>query len=86
MPNAVTARFYVSEMTRNAYNPEHASITLKPAYRGQENKAWATATPSGEIKLQVNNVPAVEQFDRWFREGTDVHLTFEPAEAAPPTT
>lgn len=72
----ITARFYVTSITRNAYNPAHAAITLKPAYRGEENKAWAEATPSGEITLQVNNPAAVAQFTEWFETGKDLHLTF----------
>lgn len=82
----ITARFFVHEMTRTAYNPAHAAITLKPAYRGQENKAWAEATPSGEIKMQVNNVAAVDQFDQWFREGKDIAITFDAVDRAEPTT
>ncbi len=72
----ITARFYVTSITRTAYNPAHAAITLKPAYRGEENKAWAEATPSGEITLQVNNPAAVAQFTEWFETGKDLHLTF----------
>lgn len=83
--SAVTARFFVDELTRRAYNPEHAAIVLKPAYRGDENKAWSQATPSGEIKLHVSNPAAVEQFDEWMRTGQDVHLTFTPVAKADPT-
>ena len=79
---SVTARFYVSEMTRRAYNPAHAAIKLAPAYRGTENKAWSEATPSGAIELSVTNAAAVEQFDAWMRAGTDIHITFEAAPAA----
>lgn len=79
---SVTARFYVSEMTRRAHNPGQAAIKLAPAYRGTENKAWSEATPSGSIELYVSNPAAVEQFDSWFRAGTDLHLTFEAAPAA----
>lgn len=85
MSNAVTARFFVDQITRRAYNPEHAEVVLKPAYRGTENKAWATATPSGEIKLQVNNPAAVEAFDGFFRDGADLHITIEAVDRARPT-
>ncbi len=85
MSNTVTARFYVAEMTRRAYNPAHAAITLKPAYRGEENKAWSEATPAGEITLQVSNPAAVEQFDEWMQAGQDLHLTFTAVDRAAPT-
>ena len=78
---SVTARFYVSEMTRRAYNAEHATIKLQPAYRGTENKAWSEATPSGAIELNVTNAAAVEQFNAWMLAGQDLHLTFEPVPA-----
>lgn len=83
--HTVTARFYVDEITRRAYNPGHAAITLKPAYRGNENKAWSEATPSGEIKLHVSNVAAVDVFAAWMETGQDLHLTFAPVEKAEPT-
>lgn len=85
-PTAVTARFYVDEMTRRSYNPGHAAIVLKPAYRGEENKAWSEATPSGEIKLHVSNPAAVEQFHQWMISGQDLHLTFAPVDKAGPPT
>jgi hypothetical protein len=83
---SVTARFFVDEMTRRAHNPGHAAIVLKPAYRGEENKAWSEATPSGKIELYVSNPAAVDQFDEWMRTGKDLHLTFEPVDRAAPTT
>lgn len=74
----VTSRFYVTSVTRLAYNPAHAKIELKPAYRGEENKAWSEATPSGEITLQISNPSAVE----WFSSrlgGGDIAVTFDDA-------
>lgn len=82
----VTARFFVSEITRRAYNPAHALVKLQPAYRGQENKAWSEATPSGLIELQISNPGAVDAFAAWFAEGKDIALTFEAVERAAPTT
>ena len=77
----VTARFYVDQVTRKAYNPEHAEVILKPAYNnGNGNQAWSEATPSGEIKLQISNPTAVEWFvERLGYTGTDLHITFEDA-------
>lgn len=83
--HTVTARFFVDEMTRRAYNPSHATIVLKPAYRGDENKAWSEATPSGKIELTVTNAGAVDVFAAWMETGQDLHLTFAPVEKADPT-
>ena len=71
----VSARFYVATITRRAYNPEHALVTLVAAGRGEQNKAWAQATPSGKIELTINNPAAA----KWFEEhlAKDVALTFE---------
>lgn len=82
----VTARFYVEELTRRAYNPEHAAVKFKPAYRGVENKAWSEATPSGEITLQISNPAAVDFFAEALAASHDLHLTFEVVEKAAQTT
>jgi hypothetical protein len=76
---AVVARFYVSQVTRYAYNPAQAQVTLNAVSRGPENKAWAAATPSGTITLNINNGAAGE----WFadRLGKDIAITFTEAEA-----
>ena len=72
----VTARFYVSEVTRRAYNPDHVTVKLQAAGRGEQNKAWAAATPSGTIELTINNAAAAAFFGD--RLAKDVALTFEP--------
>lgn len=71
----VTARFYVAEVNRKAYNPAHAQIVLQPAYADGANKEWSEATPSGRIELQVSNPSAVE----WFAErlGTTQNIAVE---------
>jgi hypothetical protein len=75
---SVTARFYVAEMTHRSYDPDAAEITLKPAYNnGSGNEAWAKATPSGEMKLQVQNHPAVQFFAEAMRDRRDLHITFD---------
>lgn len=73
----VTARFYVAEMTRRAYDPAAAEIVLKPAYNnGSGNEAWAKATPSGNINLTVQNPTAVEWFQAAMDDHRDLHITF----------
>lgn len=75
MSTKVQARFYVSEVTRYAYNPENLNVVLRAVGRGEENKTWASATPMGEMKLTIGNAAAA----KWFEErlGKDVALTFE---------
>lgn len=77
---SVIARFFVSEVTRRAYNPDAAEITLNVASRGEENKVWAAATPSGTIKMNVLNALAVEAFEI----GKEYKVTFDSiADTAP---
>ena len=73
-----TLRCYVSEMSRFASQPEAAKITLKPAYNnGKGNESWATATPSGEIIIQVNNPSAVQWYQDCMDDKADIHITME---------
>lgn len=72
---SVVARFYVSETTRRAYQPQHLEVSLQAVSRGPENKTWAAATPAGQIKLTISN----EQAAKWFadRLGKDIGILFE---------
>jgi hypothetical protein len=79
----VAARFYVAEITQSAYGPKGAAaVKLQAVSRGDQNKDWASATPSGTITMQINNAPAAQ----WFfdRLGEDVSVTFEAAKVAHP--
>jgi hypothetical protein len=71
----VLARFYVQQVTRYAHAPGQVSVTLQAVCRGEENKTWAAATPSGQITMNVNNGSA----GGWFAErlGKDIAITFE---------
>lgn len=84
---AVTARFFVAQITqhagpRNTPTPAkgHRTVKLHPAYANGANKEWASATPSGTIELQVGDNPAAAEFERWMAEGKDVAITFEPVD------
>lgn len=70
----VNARFYVEHVTKSAYNPKAREVTLAAAGRGEQNRAWAAATPSGKITMQVNNPDAAAWFDEML--GKDLELTF----------
>lgn len=85
----VQARFYVREVTRFAQSVSqaHANGWAAPAplvkvvmlpvsgSKGEDNKAWASATPSGEVTMTVGNPAAAEWFDSML--GKDVAITFE---------
>lgn len=71
------AKFKVTSIT------EHAgwggkTVTLSPQYDTtiEEDRRYAKATPSGEIKLTIDNPPALEQF----KNGQFMYVDFTPIE------
>lgn len=77
---AVVARFYVSEIIRRAYDTQAVTVTMQAVGRGEENKEWSTATPSGQITMTIKNSPAAEFFGT--RLGKDVSIRFEATDDA----
>lgn len=76
---AVTARFYVAEITHQAYGgyapPAPAGkVVLCPSNKPETNKAWASATPSGRFEMTV-----IGDALPWFAErlGKDVSITLD---------
>ena len=82
---AVTARFYIQRIVKFA-NGGYAepkptgTVHLMPSTRGEENKVWASATPSGQITMTVRG----SAFP-WFEDrlGKDVHITFDDVPEPP---
>jgi len=77
---AVIAKFYVAEYTRQAYQPDAASVVLRATSRKEgDNADFWSATPSGELKMSLSAAGGAAA--RWFeaRLGQDVYLTFEDA-------
>lgn len=72
---AVAAHFYIAELTNFAYNPGNTIVKLRPSTKGEQNKTWAQATPSGEITMTIGNPAASD----WFRSrlGRDVSIRFD---------
>jgi hypothetical protein len=81
MPAAVEARFFVSGYERRAYDPDATEVTLVAVSRGEHNKNWARATPSGQIKMTIKNESAAS----WFtgQLGAEIAVTFRPAPPEP---
>lgn len=76
---AVVARMFVQTITKNAWNKEAAQVTLAAATRGTENKEWASATPSANLTMTINNGAAAKFFEEAFATGADVHVTLDLA-------
>lgn len=75
----VRAKLYVSEVKRQASNPDHVTVTLSAVTRGEENKTWAEATPSARFEMTINNPEAAASFTL----GQELYVTFEAAEPVP---
>lgn len=72
---SVRAKFYV--YSRQEFTGGNTNIILNPVTRGEDNKVWASATPSGKIEMMVNNKDAAEQFVL----GKEYFIDFTPAKA-----
>ena len=69
---SVSARFFVSRFTKLATSVKPAGwaepvpwceVEMFPANRGEGNKAWASATPAGSIKMTIGNPAAAAFFE-----------------------
>lgn len=79
---AVKARFYVAEVTRRpsgrmggyAAPVPVGDVVLRPV-GGKGNEEWASATPSGEMRMTVRG-EALDQFIAWMDDYTqDIEIT-----------
>lgn len=78
---AVSARFYVREITKHAGQDVGGSVKLSASLKGEVNKAWAKYTPSGEITMYVTNPEAFAWFDE--HVGKDLSITFDEVPSSP---
>lgn len=56
---AVRCKFYCHSVTQSVNGGQ---VTLFPVSRGDENREWASATPSGKVELTILNDLAVAEF------------------------
>jgi len=68
----VRAKFYVYAVELTGYS---TTVKMRPVTRGEDNKAWAAATPYGELSMGIANDLAAEQFS----PGQEWYLDFTPA-------
>ncbi len=80
---AVVSKWKVSSVEAFEYS---ANVRLNPVYAGEgadpkvtskEDGSFWEATPSGELKMSVNNAAAAEQF----QPGDVFYVTFDRADA-----
>lgn len=75
--SAVQARFYVSGYERTSWDQSATIVKLQAVSRGEHNKTWASATPSGQIQMTIRNEGAAG----WFvdRLGKEIAVEFTEA-------
>lgn len=76
---STTARLYVTSIERHAYNRDALTVKLGAATKGEENKAWAAATPSFNASIVVLSSGGGAVFLEAFEAGKDLHVTFDVA-------
>lgn len=69
---AVRAKFYVEAVTKRVWGSE---VVLRAVCRGEDNKEWSSATPSGVLTMSIRNDLAAEQFE----PGQEMFIDFTPA-------
>lgn len=58
----VRAKFTIHSITQYEWDRNNREIILKPQYdKSLEDRSFVEATPSGELKMYVNNPRAVEE-------------------------
>ena len=62
MSDSIVCHLYLAEAQVNAYSPEQLTVTLRVVSKGDTNKVWAAATPTGELKLGIKNPAATSIF------------------------
>lgn len=67
---AVRAKFFVSELRQNTYD---GGVTLQVVSRGEDNRQWSAATPSGKIDMTIKNDLAMTEFVL----GKEYYVTFD---------
>lgn len=62
MSESIVGHMYLAEATVNAYSPDQLTVVLRVVTKGEQNKKWAAATPTGELKLGIKNPDATGIF------------------------
>ena len=76
MSKQIAARFYIAEVTRQAYGANttpYGKVVLRASTQG-DNKAWASATPVGEFTMNVHS-EALLVFNDHIGQDVDILMT-----------
>lgn len=76
MSESIVCHLYLAEASVGAYSPDQLSVVLRVVTKGEQNKTWAAATPSGELKLSIKN-PAATGIFRSSEQASGIDLNAE---------
>lgn len=68
----IRAKFYVQAVKLTSWG---TSVELNVVTRGEDNKKWSQATPSGQITMQIKNDLAAAMY----APGQEWYVDFTPA-------
>lgn len=75
----VRAKMYLQSIEHTTYG---TIVKLQAVTRGEDNKAWAAATPAGGVTLTIKNDQAADQFSvDQLREGQEFFVDITPVPA-----
>lgn len=70
---SVRCKMFVQEIAQTTWG---GRVKMSVVSRGQDNKEWASATPSGSLELTIRNELALEQF---VAPGEEFYIDISPA-------
>lgn len=76
---AINAKFKISRLTPMPWATQDeptVEVEMTPDYAGDRNKDWQKYTPTGVIRLTVNNPAAIDEF----QVGKAFTVTFDATE------
>jgi len=71
-PKPTRAKMFVDSVSLRTWGVD---VELRVVSRGEDNKAWATSTPQGSMKLTIKNEVASDQFwpgQEWYVDLTPI--------------
>lgn len=77
-PVMMRAKMYLSEIAHTTWGTK---LTFQVVTKGEENKAWASSTPSGTISMVVKNEIVSDQFT-YDQLGKEFYVNFVPVDVA----
>jgi hypothetical protein len=73
----IRAKMYLESITHTTWGTQ---VALRAVTKGEENKDWSAATPTGTLNLTIKNEKAAERF-KLEDLGSEFYVDITPAPA-----